>query len=135
MAHFLYWEPNGVYAKFFGTCTVDDVFQAYEKISLNSHLFDLRHAIFDYLDVEQQDITESGILKVAALDIGWAYYFPSLRFASVATDKHVLDLWRIFFNMVKIPGRHGVFPTVSAARDWLAVSHPPPNFLRSSGLL
>lgn len=134
MAHFLQWEPTGVYAKFFDRCTVDDVRQAYEKISDDSRSDDVRGAIFDYLDVGRQNMTESEIEMVAAFDIGLAYSLPSLRFAGVVTDKRILELWRHFVAVGNIPGRYAVFSTVSAARDWLKRSQSTSSFLQSSRL-
>jgi hypothetical protein len=119
MAHFLTWEPTGVYAKFVGPCTVNDVHQAYRKISKNPCLDDLHYVIFDCLDMAQHNMSESEIEKVAAFDMGLAYFYPAPKFATVTTDQRILELWRHFVSVAKIPGRHAVFPTVSAARDWL----------------
>ena len=128
MCYHLTWEPTGVYAKFSEPYTVSDVQQAFEQISDDSRCDDIRGAIFDYLDVERHNVTKQDAVMVAAFDIGLAYSLPSLRFASVATDKNVLEFWQHFVDVVKIPGRHGVFPTVSSARDWLAVSPSTPIF-------
>lgn len=119
MAHLLTWEPRGVNIKFFDACNVHDVRQAYESISGSPRLDVICYAIFDYLDLVRQDISQPEIVKLAALDRGFAYFYPSLRFASVATDECVLELWRQFVSIGNMPARHAVFPTVSAARDWL----------------
>lgn len=127
MAHFLTWEPRGVYAKFVGACSGADVSRAFEGLSGDARCDDLHYAIFDYLDVAQVGITESELETVAALDIGLAYSLPSLRVASVATDEQVLAFWKRFIALEKMPGRHGIFPTVSAARDWLSHVTPTPS--------
>lgn len=134
MCYHLTWEPKGVYAKFGDPYTVNDVRQAFEKISDDSRCDEIRYGIFDYLDVERHNVTERDAVMVAAFDIGLAYSLPSLRFASVATGKNVLEFWQHFIDIVKIPGRHGIFPTVSAARDWLEKSPSTPIFRQSSRL-
>ncbi len=135
MAHLLTWEPKRVYARFFSECAVDDVMKAFEKISGDARSDDIRGAIFDYLDVERQNMTESEIEMVAAFDIGLAYSLPLLRIASVTADEHMLELLRHFVAVVEMPGRHGVFSTVSVARDWLAECQPTPSFPQSRRLL
>ncbi|MDI1246392.1 MAG: hypothetical protein PSV24_13440 [Rhodoferax sp.] len=135
MAHFLTWVPRGVYAKFVGTCSGSDVERAFRGLSDDARSDQIRYAIFDYLDVDRVDITDSELETTAAFDIGLAYSLPSLRVASVATDEQLLELWRRFVDLEKLPGRHGVFPTVSAAQDWLAQSPPVPNYLRSGRFL
>lgn len=129
MCYQLSWEPKGVYSKFGDPYTATDVRQAYEQISDDSRCDGIRFAIFDYLHVERHDVTKWDAVRVAAFDIGMAHYFPSIRFASVTTDGHALELWQHFVEVVKIPGRHGVFPTVSAARDWLVANESTPIYI------
>lgn len=135
MAYSVTWEPLGIYARFAGACTVNDVQRAFETISDDYRSYDIRGAIFDYLDVESHHVTKRDAVKLAAFDIGMAHYFPSIRFASVITDERVLEFWQHFVDVVKIPGRHGIFPTVSAARDWLAVSPSTPIFRQPNRFL
>ncbi len=135
MAYSVTWKPHGIYARFSGACTVNDVQRAFETISDDYRSNDIRGAIFDYLDVESHHVTKRDAVKLAAFDIGMAYYFPSIRFAGVMTDERVLEFWQHFVDVVKMPGRHGIFSTVSAARDWLAVSPSTPIYRQPNRFL
>ena len=114
------WEQNGVCAKFSGICTVADVLHAFEQIGGDVRADDILFAIFDFLDVESQNVTESETEEVAAIDNALALSFPRLRFASVTTDPRILELWRHFISVHPMPERHGVFPSVAEARAWPA---------------
>lgn len=108
-----------MYAKFSGICTVVDVLHAFEQIGGDVRADDILFAIFDFLDVESQNVTEAETEEVAAIDNALALSFPRLRFASIATDQRILELWRHFISVHPLPERHGAFPTVAEARAWL----------------
>lgn len=127
MVYSLVWEPKGVHAKFSGQSTVVDVQRAYEAISRDPRSDQLRYAIFDYLDVEPRALERQEVEQVAAFAIGLAVSLPEVRYASVATDERIVALWRHFVSVQPTPERHGVFPSVSAARDWLAARPPGPS--------
>lgn len=123
----LNWENKGVYVKFLGTCTVVDVIHALEQIGGDARSDDIYFAIFDYLQIDSQNVTEAETEEIAAMDIGMAYSVPRLRFASVSTDERVLALWRHFISAHPTPERHGIFPTLEAARDWVAAIEAEPS--------
>lgn len=120
MPYMMSWESKGVYAKFHGKCTVDDVKKVFEKISGDSRHDNLKFAIFDYLDVEHQNVTEAEIEEVAALDIGMTFTNPRIALASISTDKRILELWEHYKSVNVLPHRLGIFPSVSEARAWIA---------------
>lgn len=127
----LNWEEKGVYVRFLGTCTVTDVIRALEQIGGDARSDDIYFAIFDYLEIDSQNVTEAETEEIAAMDIGMAYSVPRLRFASVSIDERVLALWRHFISAHAIPERHGIFSTLKAARDWVVAieSEPGPTQL------
>lgn len=122
----LNWEQNGVYATFTGACTVADVLHAFEQIGGDARSDDLLFAIFDFLDVESQNVTESETEEVAAIDHAIALSFPRLHFASVTSDERICELWHHFISVHPIPERHGLFSTVAAAKAWLTASELNP---------
>lgn len=116
----LNWEKRGVYVKFQGACTVMDLVHAFEEIGGDARSDDIHFAIFDFLEVASQNVTESEAEEIAAMDIGLAYSVPRLRFASVTTDERILALWRHFVSVHSMPERHDVFTSLEAARAWAA---------------
>ncbi len=114
------WEDKGVYARFFGECSIGDVIKVFRAISGDARLDLARFAIFDYLAVTTHDVTEPEIEEAAAFDIGIAFTNPRLSFASVTTDERIRELWQHFVSVNVKTERLGIFATEAEARAWLA---------------
>jgi hypothetical protein len=119
MPHELTWEPKGVHARFFGTCTIADVVGALGRIGGDPRLDDLRYAVFDYLAVASHDVEESQIEEAAAHDVGIALTNPRLVFASVTRDPQIVAIWRHFRSASPSPERLALFATLDEARAWI----------------
>lgn len=115
----LTWEPNGVYAKYYGACTVSDLTDAFVRISENPESDTMRSALFDFLNVEDQNVTEQEIEEVSGFHFGLAQSAPNICFASVATDRRLLELWHHYAAVLGMPDKRAVFPTIAEARVWL----------------
>lgn len=135
MPYSISWEPKGIYASFSGFCSVADVLRAFEDISNDPRSDHFYYAIFDYLAVEQENISEAEIEieieDVAAFDIGLTYSLPNLRFASITTDERIIKLWRHYFSVHAFPEKLAIFSTLSSAREWLENS--PKTYLIKQG--
>lgn len=120
MPYTITWEPRGVYAKFNGRCTIKDLKAVFIKIGGDYRYDSLRFVILDYLDVEHQNLTEAEAEEAAAIDIGMTFTNPRVVFASISSDKRILELWRHFVSVNVLKHRHGIVPGVTEARAWIA---------------
>lgn len=117
MAWVLSWEPRGVTKKYSGTVTALDLVAATEEVERDVRFDTLRFAINDFLDVEQLDVTEAGLKRVAAVDAAAALSNPNVRLAVVTHDPRVRALAELY---AATPGALPVrcFETLVEARRW-----------------
>lgn len=120
MPYELTWEPKGVYARFFGACTIADLVGALERIGGDPRLDELRHAIFDFLAVASHDVDELQIEEAVAHHIGIALTNPRVLLASVSNDGRIREIWRHFAAVNPTPESLGLFETLDEARAWIA---------------
>jgi len=114
------WGPEGIYARFVDACSIGDVTRVFDDLSGAPRLDTARYAIFDYLEIKTQDVTESDIEYAAALDIGLSFTNPRRLFASVTTGARIRELWRRYIAVNVKTERHCIFATVAEARAWIA---------------
>lgn len=119
MPYQIHWEPRGTLCKFTGFCSVSDVLTAIEKIGTDPRFDNLHYEIFDYLDVQDQDVTISQLENIIALDIAQFYTNPRIIYASVATDSRIIELVEHYININHVPVRHMLCSTLVDAREWI----------------
>lgn len=124
MPYKIIWKTQQVYAKFSGKCSVKDILEVIEKIVGDPRLDELQSAIFDYLEVEHQNVTEEEVEEIAALQAALNYTKPSILFVSVSTDERIRELWRHFalFNaeITEIEDQNAIFTNIDDAKAWIA---------------
>ncbi|WP_054774167.1 hypothetical protein [Methylogaea oryzae] len=72
--------------------------------------------------VEDQNVTTSEVDAIAALDHAHFLSNPKTLYASVATDRRVVDLIRHYISVNIAPSRQKICSTVAEAREWIAVA-------------
>lgn len=118
MACDIVWEPRGVWRRFSGTLTPEDLATSVDVVQRDARYDDLRYSINDFLAVENvADI--AGILDtVVAKAIGGAHSNPNLVMAIVARGDAVVSHARLFL-MPDFPYPVKLFDNLDAARAWL----------------
>jgi hypothetical protein len=116
----LTWEPHGVYRQYFGDVTIAERRQSLYRICADPQFDDLRYAITDYLAVDSYENTERATLEIAAMHIGPLHTNPDIVIAAVVVDESIIAAIRHFISLKFITQPYRIFPTVEAARSWVA---------------
>jgi hypothetical protein len=127
MPYALTWEPHGVYRRYFGDVTIAERRQSLDRICADMRFDDLRYAITDYLAVDSYEDSERATMEIAAMHIGPLHTNPNIVIAAVVVDEAIIAGIRHFISLKFITQPYRIFPTVEAARRWVAGSTPALN--------
>ena len=120
MAYELVWEPDGVIKQFSGGVSAREFIQAVENVQGDYRFDDARYVINDLLAVTKHELSAEVLTEVAVLQYGAYASNPNCRVVFVTTDEALVVRVK---NTPAVAGlisyETEVFPTVTAARDWL----------------
>jgi hypothetical protein len=120
MAYEFVWEPDGVIKQFSGVVTAREFIQAVENVQGDYRFDDARYVINDLLAVTKHELSAEVLTEVAVLQYGAYASNPNCRVVFVTTDEALAVRIK---NTPAVAGlisyETEVFPTVTAARDWL----------------
>ena len=114
------WEEKGIYWKYSGILTGDDILQSNVSIYGDSRFDKLRYQLLDMLDVESFDVDTEAMEEVTAMDLGASQTNPNLIVAVVATQVQARRLVELYENTTGgAPWETEIFESVEAARAWI----------------
>lgn len=123
MAYEITWErPFGVYQRFSGLHTPDDVTRVIEIVTSDPGFDDLRYVIVDLLAATGHsfDVTSRAALEVPyAMLIGASYSNPHIHVAFVATHPDIVQLIELKIARGVLPHTAQIFASEAAARESL----------------
>lgn len=114
------WESRGVYRTYAGHLTDAERRRSLELITGDRRFVDLKYSITDFLGitrfVEEPQVTQ----ELAALHIVPLWTNTRLIMAAVVVDPVHLEYIRRFKEVGAVEAPYEVFPTLEAARRWIA---------------
>ena len=114
------WEEKGVYWKYSGILTGDDILQSNIGIYGDSRFDNLRYQLVDMLDVESFDVDTEAMEEVTAMDAGASQTNPRLVVALVATQVQAKRLVELYETTTGgAPWETAIFESVEEARVWI----------------
>lgn len=120
MAYTLIWEENGVYCRFTGLLSAEEIIQCSNEISGDIRFDDIKYQLIDILDVTELAIKTIDVRVVAAYDRAAALTNPKVKCALVTIDKDANILFGVYQNeILKSPWEGLSFTTIKEARAWL----------------
>jgi hypothetical protein len=120
MPHEAIWEDRGIYWKFTGILTGDDLRQSNTSIYGDSRFDKLRYQLVDMLDVESFDVDTEAMEEVTAMDAAASQTNPRLIVAVVATQIQAKRLVELYETTIgNAPWETAMFETVEDARAWI----------------
>ncbi len=117
----MFWEPQGVFVRYYGTFTPADALGTANWISGNPRMEQLRFLLLDLRGVAQWSLGPAGVRgleSAMAIGIGAAHTNPRIVIAVLLPD-HAdrAALQEVFSTM---PFRYAFFRTEADARDWIS---------------
>ncbi len=125
MACELIWETGGVYCRFSGTASDQDLEQLNRDISSDPRFESIGYEIADFTDVAELRFSTEIVRWIAARDIESSMRLPSIRVAIVGDQKMLMGLsnmYRAYFDLKGGKWEQGHFKTLTEARAWLGIA-------------
>ena len=114
------WEPLGVYTRFSGFITANELVHSVEEIQSDTRFDDIRYVINDLLNVSGFELSAEALTDVAILHHGGHRTSPYFKIVLISADGYLVKTIR---NIHKFPHLAScqieVFSTVADARAWL----------------
>ncbi len=126
MPYEMIWEAKGLYRRYYGRGTDQEVLESARATESSARHGDLRYVILDFLDVEEVILTNpSFIAEIVAVDFGAALSNPRIKFAVVTLHSEIRRLARAYATHPLCSYPLEVFSALGEARAWVAVELPP----------
>jgi len=118
MPYLLIWEHDGVYKKFTGVVTGDELLRSVNEVANDMQFGKARYEVSDYLGAESTEFSQDALNEVRAVRIGSFQRNPRIRVAIVTHDPQIQQ--RIFSTIATRLTLHQtqVFSDVAEANLW-----------------
>ena len=124
MPYRIRWEGHGVYRRFFGVVTLDELHDACEEMCGDVRYEGIRYLISDYLEARvDPSVGEPDLKAFAKLESRRFCDSPDTVQALVARDPRIVAYVRYYESLDVSPCCVRDFATVEDARHWIA-THP-----------
>lgn len=123
MSHHNTWEENGLYRKFIGNITGEEILTSNLTIHGDSRFDNLKYVINDFTQIVEFDADEIDILKISTIDKVGSRSNSYLKIAIVATSEPLLVCAHLYCKqMLDSPLGCKIFNHVDDAYRWLSKS-------------
>ena len=116
------WELHGVYSRYYGNVTGEDMRRHIEEICRDERFDRHRYNILDFSDATDFSPTEKELLINSGVLIGAAFTNHQVLIAAVVTRPNVREALERFHALGVSPYVAKIFPTVAEARKWIQES-------------
>jgi hypothetical protein len=119
MPYSIHWEPSGVYKRFTGVVSGDELLRSVIEVANDVRFFHAHYEISDYLPADRTEFSQDALNEVRAVRIGSFQENPNIRVAIVTLDTSIEQ--RIFSTIAARLTLHQtrVFPSLPDANYWV----------------
>ncbi len=121
MPHITIWEENGIYWKYSGVVTLQEVFEANNEMYGNPKFDHISYQIVDFLEVDKLDFKDEDVAVPAATDFSTTTYVRPQKIALVANALPIRVLCHSYIEEsleMGSPWQFQLFHTLEEAREW-----------------
>lgn len=116
------WELHGVYSRYYGNVTGEDMRRHIEEVCKDDRFEQHRYNILDFSDATDFSPTERELLINSGVLIAAAFTNHQVLIAAVVTRDNIREALERFHALGTSPYEAKIFPTVAEARKWIAES-------------
>ncbi len=125
MPYEMVWEARGLYRRYYGRGTDQEVLDSARLTESSERYDELRYVILDFLDVEEVTLVNPAFIReITAQDFGAALSNPCIKFAVVTRHPEIRRLAREYATHPLCSYPLQIFDTVADARAWVKVELP-----------
>ena len=117
------WEANGVYIRFCGIVTLEEVSDADDVMYNDPRFAAIDYFIWDACAVTSLALSDTQVDITAVKDMGISLKKDHLKCAFIATNHRIITQIEQYLEKsegLKIPWRLAIFQDITQAREWLA---------------
>ena len=122
MPYQVQWELHGVYSRYYGIVTGEDMRRHIEEVCKDARFERHRYNILDFSDATDFSPTEKELLINSGVLIGAAFMNHQVLVAAVVTRDNIRAALERFDALGASPYVAKIFPTVGEARKWIEES-------------
>ena len=122
MPYQVQWELHGVYSRYYGIVTGEDMRRHIEEVCKDERFERHRYNILDFSDATAFIPTERELLINSGVLIGAAFMNHQVLIAAVVTRANVREALEAFIALGVSPFVPKIFSTVAEARKWIQES-------------
>jgi len=122
MPHTNTWEPGGLYRKFTGTISADEILESNFELHINPNFKDIHFIINDFTEVTGHSIQTAHTKAYASTDEIASNIKGNLKVAIVVTQGPLVALANNYREeMIDNKFECDIFQTVKDARQWVSI--------------
>jgi len=119
MSHSITWENEGVYRRFKGLVTGEEILESNFTLQSDARFTDIDYVINDFTDVSESTVTVADTNAYAITDEIASNKKPTLNIAIVVTRKELFDMADTYCDLMKTMKFDAkIFKTTEQARRW-----------------
>ena len=122
MPYQVQWELHGVYSRYYGIVTGEDMRRHIEEVCKDERFERHRYNILDFSDATEFSPSERELLINSGVLVGAAFMNHQVMVAAVVTRDNVRATFDRLHALGVSPFVAKIFPTVEAARRWIQES-------------
>lgn len=114
------WEGKGLYRHYEGNISGAEVLESNLSIQGDARFDGLRYIVNDFRNIEDFEVSEADISKIAAIDIVASKSNSNIRIAIVATNEALLKWINLYCDKMKGSpyGEINVYNNIDDAYEW-----------------
>lgn len=114
------WDKNGVYVKFRGNVTAQDLIDANNYVISSANFETIKYQIFDFLHIDEFTITSYDMSIIGVMDKAQSDFKKEMKVAVLTQDDYVIQITSEYEQlMTGTEWKTKIFPTIEEARKWV----------------
>lgn len=114
------WDKNGVYVKFRGNVTPQDLIDANNYVISNAKFESIEYQIFDFLHIDEFLITSYDITIIGTMDKGQVDFKEKMKVAILSQDDHVIEITKEYEQLMDgTSWETNIMTNIDDAREWV----------------
>jgi len=114
------WDKEGVYVKFRGVVTAQDLIDANNYVLSNANFESIGYQIFDFLHIDEFNVTSDDINIVATMDRSESENTEEMKIAILTKGNYVKKITLEYDQfMVESKWETKIFDTIELAKKWI----------------
>lgn len=114
------WDKEGVYVKFRGLVTAQDLIDSNNYLMSNAKFDSINYQIFDFLDIEEFKVSSYDISIIGTMNKSQSEYNKDMMIAIISEDNNVKEIIKEYDQLLF--GTNWIskgFSSVENARTWV----------------